>query len=144
MLGRRIGGVVAGLVIAFAIVMATELIPHQLYPPPAGFDQSDFTQVKAYVSTLPTTALVIVLAGWLVATVAGTSVAAGIGKSRVPAYVVGALLLCAGVYNALAIPQPVWFSAVSLVIYIVGAMIGARIAVPKGSNSRPISSSASG
>jgi hypothetical protein len=143
LLGRRIGGVVAGLLIAFAIVMATELIPHKLYPPPAGFDQSDFTQVKTYVATLPMTALVIVLAGWLVATIAGSSVAAGIGKSRVPAYVVGALLLGAGVYNALVIPQPVWFSAVSLVIYIVGAMIGARIAVPRRGNSGPLSSSAS-
>lgn len=141
MLGRRIGGVVAGLVIAFAIVMVAELIPHKLYPPPSGFDQSNFTQVKAYVATLPITALVIVLAGWLVATIAGASVAAGIGKSRAPAYVVGALLLCAGVYNAIAIPQPVWFSAVSLVIYIVGAMIGARIAVPTRGNSRPFSSS---
>ena len=130
MLWRRILAVIAGLAIAFAIVMVTELIPHRLYPPSPGTNMDDFTQVKAYVASLPVTALVIVLAGWLVATVAGTSVAAGIGRSRVPAYVVGALLLAAGVYNAFIIPQPVWFSVVSLVIYIVGTMIGGRIAVP--------------
>lgn len=130
MTGRRIAGVVAGLVIAFAIVMVAEAIPHKLYPPSPGTNMSDFTQVKAYVANLPLTALLIVLAGWLVATVAGTSVAAGIGRSRVPAYVVGALLLVAGVVNAFTIPQPVWFSAVSFVIYILGTMIGGRIAVP--------------
>lgn len=130
MLWRRILAVLAGLAIAFAIVMVTELIPHRLYPPSPGTNMDDFTQVKAYVASLPVTALVIVLAGWLVATVAGTSVAAGIARNRVPAYVVGALLLAVGVYNAFIIPQPVWFSAVSLVIYIVGTMIGARIAVP--------------
>ncbi len=120
----------AGLAIAFAIVMVTEMIPHKLYPPVPGTNMDDFTQVKAYVARLPLTALVIVLAGWLVATIAGTSVAAGIGRSRVPAYVVGALLLAGGIINAFVIPQPVWFSAVSLVIYIVGTMIGGRIAVP--------------
>jgi hypothetical protein len=128
--GRRIAGVVAGLVIAFAIVMMVEAIPHRLYPPAPGTNMDDFTQVKGYVAHLPLTAMVIVLAGWLVATVAGTSVAAGIGRSRVPAYVVGALLLVAGIVNAFIIPQPVWFSAVSFVVYIVGTMIGGRIAVP--------------
>ncbi len=127
---RRIGAVVAGLAIAIAIVMTTEMIPHKLYPPVPGTNMDDFTQVKAYVARLPMTALVIVLAGWLVATIAGASIAAGIGRSRVPAYVVGALLLAGGIMNALVIPQPVWFSAVSLVIYIVGTMIGGRIAVP--------------
>ncbi len=130
MLLRRISGVIAGLVIAFAIVMAAEAIPHQLYPPAPGTNMNDFTQVKAYVSRLPVTALVIVLLGWLAATVAGTSVAAGIGRSRVPAYVTGALLMAGGVCNAFVIPQPVWFSAVSFVIYIAGTMIGGRIAVP--------------
>ena len=93
-------------------------------------NMDDFTQVKTYVAQLPLMALVIVLAGWLVATVAGTSVAAGIGRSRVPAYIVGALLFVAGIVNAFTIPQPVWFSAVSFVVYIVGTMIGGRIAVP--------------
>ncbi len=78
---RRIGAVVAGLAIAFAIVMVTEMIPHKLYPPLPGTNMDDFTQVKAYVARLPLTALVIVLAGWLVATIAGTSVAAGSSTS---------------------------------------------------------------
>jgi hypothetical protein len=60
---RKIGGVVAGLLIAFVLVEAAELIVHQLYPPPPGTNMKDFNEVKKFVSTLPTTALVLVLTG---------------------------------------------------------------------------------
>jgi uncharacterized protein YqfA (UPF0365 family) len=43
------------------------------------------------------------------------------------AYVVGALLLIAGIVNSIVIPQQVWFSAVSFVIYVGGPLLGARL-----------------
>ena len=44
----------------------------------------------------------------------------------VPGYIVGALLLCAGIANAFLIPQPIWFSIASIVIYISATWVGAR------------------
>jgi hypothetical protein len=128
---RRIGAVVAGLVVAFVLVQAAEMGVHAMYPFPAGMNERDMTQIKAFVATLPTQAFALVLAGWLLGTLAGTFIAAKIGRSRVPAYIAGALLLCAGVANSILIPQPVWFSAVSFVTYVGGTLVSARLGAPR-------------
>lgn len=125
---RKIGGVLGGLALAFIVVQAVETIVHVMYPPPPGTDMRNVAAVKAFVATLPLTAFLLVLFGWLVGTFAGTSAAAKIGRSSVPAYIVGALLLCAGIANAMMIPQPLWFSIASIAIYIVMTFAGAQLA----------------
>ena len=53
------------------------------------------------------------------------------GRSAIPAYIVGAILLCGGIGSALLIPQQTWFSAASFVGYIVATLIGVRLAAPR-------------
>ena len=127
---RRIGAVIAGMIVAFLIVFASEGIAHKIYPPPPGTNMQDMEKVKAFVATLPLSALLIVLTGWLIATFAATWLAARIAGTPIPGYVVGALLLCGGIANAFMIPQPVWFSVVSFVIYIGATWAGARAGAP--------------
>ena len=128
---RRVGAVIAGLIVAALLVEGAEAIVHLKHPFPPDMDHHDMAQIKKFVSTLPADALVLVLAGWLLGTIAGTFIAAKIAGMRVPGYVLGALLLAAGIVNSIVIPQPLWFSATSYVIYIVGTMIGVRWAVPR-------------
>ena len=127
---RRIGAVIAGMIVAFAIVAGAEGIAHVIYPPPPGTDMHDMAKVKAFVATLPLSALLVVLAGWLIATFVATWLAARIAGTPIPGYVVGALLLCGGIANAFMIPQPVWFSIASFVIYIGATWVGARAGAP--------------
>jgi hypothetical protein len=126
---RKIGGVLLGLVVAFLLVQLSESLVHQFYPPPPGTNMHDFNEVKKFVATLPVTALLLVLSGHLMGTLAGTFTAARVGRSVVPGYVLGAFLLAAGIANAFIIPQPVWFSAASFVIYITMTLVGTRIGV---------------
>lgn len=123
---RYAGAVIAGLIAAFVLVASSESIVHVLYPPAAGTNMDDFEQVKRFVAALPLTALVLVLAGWLIGTFVATWLAAKIARNPVAGYVVGALLLTAGVVNAIKIPQPVWFSIASFVIYVGATIVGAR------------------
>jgi putative effector of murein hydrolase LrgA (UPF0299 family) len=127
---RRIGAVIVGVIVAFLIVAGVEGIAHKIYPPPPGTNMQDMNQVKAFVATLPLSVLLIVLAGWLLATFVATWLAARIAGTPIPGYVVGALLLCAGIANAFIIPQPVWFSIASIVIYIAATWVGARAGAP--------------
>ena len=127
---RAVLGAVAGLVAAFVCVQIAEMITHQLYPFPPGADMHDMATIKKFVATLPLTAMLLVLAGWLIGALLGTFVAAKIGRSRVPAYVVGVLLLCAGIANSFLIPQPVWFTAVSMVIFLAAPFVGIAMAKP--------------
>jgi len=127
---RGIGGGVLGVAVAFCGVMAAEAISHHFYPPPAGMDplHPDMAQLKAFIATLPAPAFLIVLAGHFLGTLAGTFAAAKAGTSRIPGYAVGALLLAAGIGNAVMIPQPAWFSAVSIVGYVLMTWAGVRLA----------------
>jgi hypothetical protein len=134
---RRVGAVIVGLAVAFLLVAGAEGIAHKIYPPPPGTNMQDMEQVKAFVATLPLSVMLIVLTGWLIATFVSTWLAARIAGTPIPGYIVGALLLCAGIANAFIIPQPVWFSIASIVIYIgatwVGARAGARTQVARAS-----------
>ena len=127
---RPVGAVVAGLIAAFALVAGAEGIVHVLYPPPPGTNMEDFEQVKRFIVTLPMTALVLVLAGWLIGTFVATWLAARIARTPIAGYIVGAPLLAAGIVNSIKIPQPVWFSIVSFVIYIGATIVGSRAGAP--------------
>jgi len=127
---RGIGAVILGLIVAFLLVFGSEAISHQIYPPPPGMDMSDMTKVKAFVATLPLSVLLIVLAGHLIATFVGTWLAAKVARTPIAAYILGALLLCAGIANAVMLPQPVWFSVASFVSYIGATWAGARAGMP--------------
>lgn len=142
MLLRRLGGFFAGIIVAFLLVQVAELGVHALYPPPPGMNMKDFAQVKKFVASLPTTAYLLVLSGWLVGTLIGTYLATRIGGSVAEGYVLTLVLLCAGIMNAVMIPQPMWFSAASFVIYVVAGVLGTRLAA-RAQASRPVGAPAS-
>jgi hypothetical protein len=124
---RRIGGVIAGLAIAWLLVLGAEALVHVLYPPPAGANMQDMETMKRFVATLPVAAMLMVLLGWAVGTLAGTYAATRIGWSPVPGWVVGALLFAGGIANASMIPQPAWLTAASLVVFVVMTWLGTRL-----------------
>jgi hypothetical protein len=128
---RRIGAVIAGLAGAFLVVMAAEALTHRMFPPPPGTNMQDMAQVKTYVASLPLTAYAVVLLGWTVGTLIATSVSTCIARTPVTGYIVGAILLAAGVMNAITIPQPLWFSIASFVIFIAMTVVGTTLARPR-------------
>jgi hypothetical protein len=121
--------VIAGFVAAVACMLIAEQINHRLYAIP-NIDYKDQVAVKKLVSSLPSGAFVLVLAGWFVGTLVGTFLAAKIGRSRVPAYVVAVLLLLGGVMNAMMLPQPLWFNALAFLIFVGVPFAGIALAKP--------------
>jgi hypothetical protein len=128
---RGIAAVIAGMVVAFLLVFASEGISHKVFPPPPGMNDRDMVQVKAFVATLPLSALLIVLTGWLIATFVATWVATKIARGPIAGFILGALLLAVGIANAFIIPQPVWFSIASFAIYIGATVVGVRAGMPR-------------
>jgi hypothetical protein len=127
---RKVLAGVVGFVIAVACMMTAEQINHRIYPIPDNINFRDAEAVRRLVATLPAGAFVLVLVGWLVGTLLGTFLAAKIGRSRVPAYVVGVLLLCGGIMNIAMLPQPVWFDVVALLIFVAMPFAGIAMAKP--------------
>ena len=136
---RAIAGVIGGLLFALLMVQAAEAFVHRMNPtakPIASIDDA-----KAYVGKLPVSGLLMVLAGWLIGTLGGTSIAARIGRSVIPAYVLGAFLLVAGIMNARTFPQPAWFSIASWIIFVVMTYAGSKLGTVRVNAEAPLTAS---
>jgi len=111
------------------IVFAVETISTKLYPLPPDTDFSDPDAMGAVMTRLPRAALLVVLLGWGLATVAGAWIAARVGGRRQgPAWTVGVVLLAAAVFNMLEIPHPLWFWVVGVALFLPAAWLGGRLA----------------
>jgi len=123
--------VVLGVVVAFVLIMAIEILGSTLFPPPAGVDVMDEASLSAALEAgqIPLGAMLFVLLAYLVGSFAGGGVAARIAR-RNPmghALVVGGILLVMGIGNLVSIPHPLWMAIATLVIFLPAAWLGGRV-----------------
>jgi hypothetical protein len=130
-IGRSIGAVLAGVVVAVLCVMAIESLGQRIYPPPPGMEPSNIESVRAAMKNIPTGALLFLLAAWLLGTVAGSAVAARIARQRpvLHAMIVGVVQLAFGVFNLVMFPHPLWFVVAGMALILPAAYLGATMAV---------------
>lgn len=124
---RKILAVVAGVVTCVLVVFVVEAIGHLVYPPPPGVDLHDPEAVKSLISTLPAGALLFVVLAWVLGAFAGGAVAGLIGRSLVPAILIGAIELLFGIMTMVMIPHPVWMIALGVLLPIPSAWAGGRL-----------------
>lgn len=128
MMGRTLAGTVVGVVVAWATVMLGEFISAPLHPTPAGFNMRDPASMAAFVATLPVSALLLVLSGWVLGALLGGYVAARIARKPFPALVVGIVIEVGVIANAVMIPHPMWMTVAGVLLPVPAAWIGARLA----------------
>lgn len=127
---RQLLAVVIGLVAGSAVNMGLILAGGRLIPPPPG---SDVSTMEGLAAALPLFEPQHFLAPWLahaLGTLVGALVAGllAAGRSAIPAYMVGALFLCAGIANVFLLPGPMWFNAVDVLLaYLPMAWLGQRL-----------------
>jgi ribose/xylose/arabinose/galactoside ABC-type transport system permease subunit len=123
---RRSLGVMAGLAAAAAVVAIGETIGHTIFPPPDGIDLADPRAVQTLIASLPTGAILAVLAAWTAGSLAGGAVAAYVARWRGATLLVGLAMLAAATATMLVIPHPVWFMAASVPAAVLPAWVAAR------------------
>lgn len=122
---RSILAVLAGLVVAWITVSLSEFASMHAFPPPSGVDVRDPQQLAALVAQMPVGALGLVLAGWVVGALDGGLVAALIAKRRVPAIVVGVLVMLGAFLMVAMVPHPMWMSIAGVLLPVPAALFGA-------------------
>ena len=127
-MGRSIAGTVVGVVVAWAMIMLGEFISAPLHPTPAGFNMRDPASVAAFVATLPASALLLVLSGWVLGALVGGYVAARIARKPRPALAVGIVIEIGVIANAVMIPHPLWMTIAGVLLPVPAAWLGARLA----------------
>jgi hypothetical protein len=136
---RKILGGLAGIAVAVLTVMLMEWISHSIYPMPADLEITDTEALNAYLAAAPMTALLLVLAGYFIATFDGTFVACLIGRTKPHLYAlfIGVLMLAGAGSNLIMFRHPTWFSVAAVVGIIASAWLAmklARTALPKGAD----------
>lgn len=122
---RSILAVLAGVVVAWITVSLFEFASMHAFPPPPDIDVRDPQQLAALISQMPMGALVLVLAGWVVGALDGGLVAAWISKRRVPAIVVGVLVMLGALLMVTMAPHPLWMSIAGVLLPVPAALFGA-------------------
>ncbi|HEY5802566.1 MAG TPA: hypothetical protein VIT90_02575 [Lysobacter sp.] len=130
-MGRTILGMLVGVVVAIAVIMAVEMLGHSVYPPPPGLDPTDPANeaaFAAFVAQLPFGAKAMLLLAWLLGTFTGALVAAKIARHQTAAALLVALVVMSGVVGMiLKIPHPGWLSVCGLLLPIPVALLAVRL-----------------
>ena len=124
---RRIGATLAGMLLAFAVIVIVEMIGNALYPLPPGVDPKNPESIARAMRNVPAAALIVVVIGWTAGALLGSWLAARIARSVWPAVIVGALVVCGAVANMLTIPHPLWMWISSLVLVALVTLAGAGL-----------------
>lgn len=132
---RTILGLIAGLVVMFVVIMGTEYLGHQIYPPPPGLDPTNPAHEQAFlqfIATMPFGAKAILVSAWTLGAFAGGFVAAKIARHpRVVAVILALVVMSGVVAMLLKFPHPSWVSALGLLLPIPAALFAARLAKPQ-------------
>lgn len=126
---RLILSIIGGMVLAIAVVFATDALSHTLSTSTPPADPNDREAMRAYVAAIPFGILLTMVLGWALAGLAGAGFAARFGRrGQWPGWVVTSLLLLATVGNFAMITHPTWMVVTSLVLIGFAGWLGARLA----------------
>jgi hypothetical protein len=125
---RALFGIVAGIVTGVVLVFAVEMASSLIYPVPSGVNTADPAAMAAHVATLPVAAKLMVLFAWGLGSFAAGAVAARAARrGEWPGWVAGAIPLLAGIVTMMQAPHPVWMVIVGMLVLTLPAIIAARL-----------------
>lgn len=127
---RYILAVLAGLVLGSFVNMGLILIGGKLIAPPHGSDVTTMEGLKASIHMFQPEHFLFPFLAHAIGTLAGAFLAAWLAPSRrmMLALIVGGFFFVGGVINCIAIPAPIWFEVVDLVLaYVPMAWIGFKL-----------------
>jgi hypothetical protein len=126
---RKVGAVIAGFIVASAVMMVFEFTNSKIFTFPANLDRSDLNAVREFARTLPQTAFLLVLGGWAVGSFLAGWVVRKIARESgltLPV-ILSALLLLGGILNFMFLPHPLWVMALGVLIFLTLPLAGFKI-----------------
>lgn len=132
---RKIFAVIGGMIVGNLIIFLMEAINHYHYPLPKGVTYENKEAFSKYVESLPTDAMLMIIAGYVIGAFAAGFVSTKIAKDGKPYYAIicGALLLTAIIWNFTMLPTPTWMWISGILApFIVFA--GYKVALNKNRN----------
>ena len=122
---RTILAIIAGMALAFALVVAVEVFSSVVHPVPPEFTGT-MDEMCQHVARYPNWVLGVAVIAWSATTFVSTWIATKIGRP-VAGVVVSLLLLLAIAFNVSTLPYATWFKVVMLSCFPVACYLGVRL-----------------
>lgn len=119
---RAVGAIIAGMLVAFILLIAVELFSAVVHPFPADFGGT-MDEMCRHVERYPHWVLAVVVPTWAGTAFASTWIAGRLGN-RGCALLIGLFLVTALVFNVAKLPYPMWFKVASLIAIPCGIVCG--------------------
>jgi hypothetical protein len=122
---RAVLGIISGMVVALALVIAVEGFSSIVHPVPPDFTGT-MEEMCEHVARYPHWVLGVAVIAWSATTFLSTWIATKIGR-RVAGTVISLLLLLAIAFNITTLPYATWFKLVMPVCFLVACYLGVTL-----------------
>ena len=122
---RTLLAVVAGMALAFVLIVAVEMFSAVVHPFPPGFDPNAPGSVSAHVQRYPGWVLAVAGLMWGATAAAAAWVASRIG-GRLAGAILTLLLAAALAFNLSMLPYVMWFKVAMPAAFSVACLLGIR------------------
>lgn len=121
---KRIAGPIVGIIVCGLVIYAIEELTDRLFP------GARAAAIAGDLASVPTGALVTVVAAWTVGALVGGVVATRIAERRWAAWIVAAFVVISVAVNATVIPHPAWMLMVGIILPLLAGWIASRTGPP--------------
>lgn len=125
---RAVGGLIAGILIAFVIAIAATILAIAFFPLPKGFEPKSQADLANYYLNAPVATLATIVIGRFLAALGGGWAGIAIGGARWIAWVIGVILSAYLLVEMSSIPHPLWMQITGIIAPLVGAAIAHHLA----------------
>ena len=123
-MARQFLGVTAGLVLAFVAIAVVQSLGYAVVSLPADLDPTD----AEALASLPAGVYAVVLFAYATGAFTGAWLAARIAGGPFFAFLVGGVLTLVAASKAAGVPQPAWFTAATILVFLPSAWVASRLA----------------
>lgn len=124
---RSVVSTMAGVVVAVIVVMIVEMTGHAIYPPPEGIDVTDPADQARLMEVIPAGAKVAVVMAWFLGALAGAWVALRMSGNVLTGWLVGILMVAAGLWTTQMFPHPTWMLVSAVVLPLLGVLVAREL-----------------
>ena len=143
---RSIGAVMLGIIVAYSVVTALEILGVILFPLPPGTDPTNEEQIRKLLEEdkIPAGALACVFSAWVVGAFCGSWVAARLTSSAplFCGWIVGCCIFLGNLRMLFELPHPYGFAFAALLFVPVASWFGAALGAKQQSGGKAASPAA--
>jgi hypothetical protein len=128
---KKIIAVLAGILAGFILIGLVEALGQYLFPEPAELLSTDpsFPKATEWITAIPVEQMLMVLLAYVIGSFGAGFITTSISPGKSLALITGFILLISGTINVLLIPHPLWFTIISISLYIPFAYGGGIISI---------------